>query len=74
MESGVGRGGARRGAGRKQSQPGTYEERITRIKLEKRVYARWCALREHQNFPTNTSVAEYLLDLAETFDQHICQG
>ena len=55
----------------KGSKP--FEERVAQLKLEKRVYERWCELKVRMAFRTNTSVAEYLLDLAETYDQHAIQ-
>ena len=51
-----------------------FNERISRINIEKSVYQRWCALRQRLGFRCSTDVAKYLLNLADTFEAHPFRG
>ena len=66
-------GGSRKGAGRRTKHSKPYDERVSTLKLEKLVFERWSALKVRKELKTNTHVAQYLLDLADAFDQQLLQ-
>ena len=59
-------GGTRRGAGRRRKH---VVSRTTSLRIETHLYVRWCAFKTRMTFPNNSAVAEYLLNLADSYDQ-----
>ena len=43
--------------------------RTTSLRIETHLYVRWCAFKTRMTFPNNSAVAEYLLNLADSYDQ-----
>ena len=59
-------GGTRRGSGRKKKSGSDYVS----VGIYSETYQRWNALKDRLCLPTNNSVAEYLLNLSDSFDLH----
>lgn len=63
------RGGLRRGAGRKKKYDANQDDRVVNVKLDREQYRRWLGLKDRLKLKSNNQVAEYLLNMAEAFDE-----
>ena len=69
MASSSGASGVRKGAGRKRNFDVSQEKRTVVIRLDSSIYERWIEFKNRTGLKTNSAVAEYLLNLAESFDE-----
>ena len=69
MASSSDAGGSRRGAERKRKFDVAQGRRTVAIRLEMSIYERWVEFKNRVQLKTNCTVAKYLLNVADAFDE-----
>ena len=69
MASNSGADGSRRGTRSKRKFDVAQGQRTVAIRLETSMYERWVEFKNHVQLKTNCAVAQYLLNVADAFDE-----